>query len=365
MLPRILPSHRMQRLAIGLLLPFVILGVKNTYAQEESIKLPSGFPGVEAQDVQISNYDNEAEIKRWADPQENKSEFADDLDRIQQIIPSARGIETLPETVDQFMLDRPFEVSTFEYVVARLKTAARQFFYADSMQASLRRASTELDSETISEYTPDVQFNQYLTSRSGGSFKWIDPDSDDARERAWAQIVDGYGLQTKEDSSGNKVVLIGANISGQKPVKLGDYEKVSREWYAKEPLTVYPLHLRVYDGLAIGSRIVVPLVRDGEVYGLAEFNPYNGEMKSYGTFARSYEALAKPDSHPKHEVHPMKKYPIMNRSKAKKVVAKKTKSNPKKSIFVSLNGNSEIPMPAVLTENGEVYFVGPMTEEVW
>ena len=57
----------MQRLAIGLLLPFVILGVKNTYAQEESIKLPSGFPGVEAQDVQTSSYDNEAEIKRWAD----------------------------------------------------------------------------------------------------------------------------------------------------------------------------------------------------------------------------------------------------------------------------------------------------------
>ena len=55
----------------------------------------------------------------------------------------------------------------------------------------------------------------------------------------------------------------------------------------------------------------------------------------------------------------------MNRLKAKKVVAKKTKSNPEKSIFVSLNGNSEIPMPAVLTENGEVYFVGPMTEEVW
>lgn len=354
---------------VGLVGCLLMVGVETSPAQSLlPVQPASGFPGIQPQDALTTRYNNPVQIEQWASPVANQAALQTHLQMVQSIVPSVQRVETIPAMIDRFYLDpenaKSFSVREFETVMAMLKTTARQLLSTDSLQVSLERVRATMSGKLASRYTPSVPFSSALSEYSAGGFTWIDPTTAEAEERAWKQLVQAYGVNVVT-VKGVDVVVIGADVKNQDPVVLGPYEDVTREWYAGQPVTLHSLHLRAYNGLPLGSRIVVPAIRNERVYGLAAFNPYDGDLVMHSIFADSYDALANPSKYPAEAVYPMRQYPLVSTEEAERWVIQQTGEKPIRSILTTLNGDVALPIPAVLTDSGNVYFADPMIQHVW
>jgi len=350
---------------LSVILIVILFLCANGRADEKDIKIiiPDGFPGIHPNDLETTHYEGrDSLIIEYSNPAKSQTcqQIAKTIhDQMGEVLTYAHGYYRVPTIPKRFKhyFDDQFDIPAFEEQMAVLKTIARQFFTAEGIRNSIINENNDVKNqkETL---LPIIPVEHYIDSLTVEPFRWLDVDSDEAQERAYDEFRKSFPSIIIEEDGERWIKFINV-YSGRKMRDdlMVPVDEILEHWSYGPPIIIFPLVLWSYNGLPLGTHAIIPLMYDDEVVHFLDFRPYFGARLSS---CPSIKSLIFEENRKRH----INKYPYINLEKAEELVVAQTGETVKKSIYCSFL-SVVFPVPAIITDENNVYFVDPIIQEVW
>jgi len=334
-------------------------------ADEKDIKIiiPDDFPGIHPNDLETTNYEGrDSLIVEYSNPKESQmcQQIAQAIhEQMGEVLTYAHGyyrVPSFPERFKKYFGDQ-FDIPAFEEQMAVLKTIARQFFTAEGIRNSIQNQNDDFKNQKIT-LLPIMPVEHYIDSLTVEPFRWLDIDSDEAQERAYEEFRKNFPSIIIEKDGEEWVKFI--NVYSGREMRddlLVSVDEILKHWSYGPPTIMFHLVLWGYNGLPLGTDVVIPLLYDDEVVDFLGFRPYYGALLGASP---CIENLIFEENRKRH----INKYPYINLEEAEELVVSQTGETVRKSIYCSFH-SVVFPVPAIITDDNNVYFVDPIIQEVW
>ncbi len=334
-------------------------------ADEKDIKIiiPDDFPGIHPNDLETTNYEGrDSLIMEYSNPRKSQTcQLIAQAINVQMgdVLNYSHGYYRVPTFPERFKhyFDDQFDIPAFEEQMAVLKTIARQFFTAEGIRNSIQNESDDVKNRQAT-LLPIVPVEHYIDSLTVEPFRWLDIDSEEAKERAYDEFRQTYPSIIIEKDGEEWVKFINVYSGGRmRDDLIVPVDEILEHWSYGPPVIMFPLVLWSYNGLPLGTQVVIPLLYDDEVVAFLDFKPYFGARLS------SCPSITSLIFEEKRTLH-IKKFPYINLGEAEELVVNRTGETARKSIYCLFHW-AVFPVPAIITDENNVYFVDPIIQEVW
>jgi hypothetical protein len=241
--------------------------------------------------------------------------------------------------------------------MAVLKTISRQFFTAEGIRNSIQNQSDEVKNLKAT-LLPIVPVEHYIDSLTVEPFRWLDIESDEARERAYDEFRMHFPSIIIKIGGEECVKFTNVYSNGKmRDDLIVPVDEIMEHWSYGYPIIMYPLAAYRYNGLPLGTLVVIPLLYDDEIVEFLNFEPY------FGANMASWPSITSLIFEENRKLH-INKFPYINLEEAEELVVSQTGETVRKSIYCSFL-SVVFPVPAIITDDNNVYFVDPIIQEVW